>query len=152
MPVVMSVLRRPGSWSLQPGRAQRGDVLGGGPPELRLGRGGGPVRRAFGRPGQERPTGDHGQQRKRAAPRSEASDRWSRKAPATTCAISQAWAINRSAVSAADGDGQHEEAAGGARVAQQPGVEGTARAVPGFDWTGGAPWSPAPLRPPCPPL
>ena len=54
----------PGVVSLKPDRAQRSNMLGGGPPQLRLGRGGRPVRRSFGGPGQERSTGDHGQQRK----------------------------------------------------------------------------------------
>ena len=48
--------------SLQPGRPERGDVFGGGPPQFGLGRRRRPVRRAFAAPGQERSSGDHSQQ------------------------------------------------------------------------------------------
>ena len=55
--------------------------------------------------------------------RRDESDPWWKKASSTTVAMSHACATTRSAVSAADGDGLDDEAPGGARVVQQPGVE-----------------------------
>ena len=59
MPVVSKDAELARVTSVQPGRPEGGDVLGGSQSQLGFGRRSGPVRGTFGRPGQHGPAGDH---------------------------------------------------------------------------------------------
>ena len=120
--------------SLESGRAERSDVLGEGAPQLRFGRGGRPVRRAFGAPGEHGSTGDHGEQRQQRAPQRRQRPMVEEGA-CDDVGDQPGLRDQQQRRDTPDDDGQDQEAAGRARVVQQPGVERTTAPFPG--WTGG---------------
>ena len=98
MPVVTSTVSRPVVLLVQAGRAQGGDVLGRRVPQLRLGRGRGPVGRPLGRPGQDGAPDDDREQEDERGRAGRRATRGGRRRSLTTVAMSQAWATTRSAV------------------------------------------------------
>ena len=88
------------------------------------------MRGAFGPPGEHGSTGDHGQQRQqRAAQRRQRP--MVEESAGDDVGDQPGLGDQQQRRDAPDGDGQDEEAAGRARVAEQPGVEGTAAPLPG---------------------
>ena len=133
--------------ALQPARAQGGDSAGGGTTQLGLGRRRGPVRGAFGRPGQGGPPGDDGQQHGDRRPQrghGAVLDEGPRDNGGDQGGLSHHQQGGRSA----DAHGEDHETARRARRSAAAGGRGPRRVALGWRHGRDRSLSPSPLRPP----